>query len=113
MITKGKWTFCKDGICDYGFLIGVNFDKGVHERQIASVHCKSGKLKPQGGWPDIYPTEQEAQANARLIAAAPKLLEALEHILEYWNKDENPTAMSDALWHILETAEKAIAELLR
>ena len=34
--------------------------------------------------------------------------EALEHIIEYWNKDENLAAMSDALWHILETAENAL-----
>ena len=35
---------------------------------------------------------------------------ALEHIIEYWNKDENSTAMSDALWHILETAEQALKD---
>ena len=37
-----------------------------------------------------------------------KLREALEHIIEYWNRDENGGAMSDALWHILETAEQAL-----
>ena len=37
-----------------------------------------------------------------------RLKRALEHIIEYWNRDENPTAMSDALWHILETAEQAL-----
>jgi len=30
--------------------------------------------------------------------------EALEHIVEYWNRDENETSMSDALWHIIQTA---------
>ena len=34
--------------------------------------------------------------------------EALEHIVEYWNRDENQGAMSDALWHIIETAEQAL-----
>jgi hypothetical protein len=35
-----------------------------------------------------------------------KALEAgLEHIAEYWNRDQNETAMADALWHIIETAE--------
>jgi hypothetical protein len=29
---------------------------------------------------------------------------ALEHIVEYWNRDENETSMSDALWHIIQTA---------
>ena len=37
-----------------------------------------------------------------------RLREALEHIIEYWNRDENGGAMSDALWHILETAEQAL-----
>jgi len=30
--------------------------------------------------------------------------EALEHIVEYWNRDENETSMADALWHIIQTA---------
>lgn len=33
-----------------------------------------------------------------------KAREALEHIVEYWNRDENETSMSDALWHIIQTA---------
>ncbi len=49
-------------------------------------------------------------ANARLISAAPELLEALQHIEEYWNRDSNEQAMTDALWHIIETAQAAIAK---
>lgn len=41
--------------------------------------------------------------------AAPVMLEALEHIAEYWNRDRNDEAMHNALWHIIETAENAIA----
>jgi hypothetical protein len=41
--------------------------------------------------------------------AAPAMLEALEHIAEYWNRDRNDEAMHNALWHIIETAEQAIA----
>jgi hypothetical protein len=37
-----------------------------------------------------------------------KMREALEHIIEYWNRDQNEAAMADALFHIIETAEKAI-----
>ena len=37
-----------------------------------------------------------------------KYKEALEHIIEYWNKDENHGAMSDALDEILNTAEQAL-----
>lgn len=58
------------------------------------------------------PTEKQEQqeANARLIAAAPELLEALQHIEEYWNRDSNEQAMTDALWHIIETAQATIAK---
>ncbi|MEX3933316.1 hypothetical protein AB4Y32_16185 [Paraburkholderia phymatum] len=36
------------------------------------------------------------------------LIEALEHIVEYWNRDRNDAAMHNALWHIIETAESAL-----
>ena len=39
------------------------------------------------------------------------LLAALEHVVEYWNRDQNETAMADALWHIIETAEATIAKI--
>lgn len=45
----------------------------------------------------------------RLERERNQLRAALEHIVEYWNRDENEKAMSDALWHILETAEDALA----
>lgn len=48
-------------------------------------------------------------ANARLIAAAPDLLEALQNIAEYWNQDQNEAAMADACWHAIHTARAAIA----
>jgi len=40
-----------------------------------------------------------------------ELVEALEHIEEYWNRDSNISAMSDALWHIIEVAQAALAKL--
>jgi len=45
----------------------------------------------------------------RLERERNQLRAALEHIVEYWNRDENEKAMSDALWHIIETAEDALA----
>lgn len=61
---------------------------------------------------DAYfdPHSDEAKANARLIAAAPELLEALQSIAEYWNRDQNETAMADACWHAIETAMAAITK---
>lgn len=49
-------------------------------------------------------------ANARLIAAAPDMLEALKSIAEFWNRDHNEKAMVGACWHAVETAEAAIAK---
>jgi hypothetical protein len=57
---------------------------------------------------DIIAHCEEAIANAKLVAAAPDMYNALEHIIEYWNRDRNDEAMHDALWHIIETAEKAL-----
>ena len=44
-----------------------------------------------------------------IIKETNALIYALQHIAEYWNRDQNEQAMNDALWHIIETAEKAIA----
>lgn len=38
-----------------------------------------------------------------------QLVSTLAHIVEYWNRDQNESAMADALWHIIGEAEAAIA----
>ena len=58
----------------------------------------------------IRPAQTLALENAELKDRIEALEAAHEHILEYWNKDENPGAMSDALWHILDTASEALKE---
>lgn len=42
-------------------------------------------------------------------AQAAAMREALEHILEYWNRDRNDEAMYDALEEIIYTAENALS----
>ena len=71
----------------------------------------------EGGWIQEVaacgPTEagqEQQEANARLIAAAPELLEALKEIADYWNRGRNDMAMHDACWHAIHTAEEAIAK---
>ncbi len=39
-----------------------------------------------------------------------RMREALESIQEYWNRDRNDTAMFDACWHAIETAEAALGD---
>lgn len=54
------------------------------------------------------------KAHAHATEAAAKrvreLEEALEHIVEYWNRGENDGAMSDALYHMIDTAEAALSK---
>jgi len=44
----------------------------------------------------------------RLQAEVERLRKALVHIEEYWNRDQNETAMADALWEIINTAQDAL-----
>lgn len=38
-----------------------------------------------------------------------RLEAALESIREYWNRDQNETAMANACWHAIETANEALS----
>lgn len=54
-------------------------------------------------------TEDDSKEIELLRGQRDQLLEALQHIAEYWNRDQNEFAMADALWHIINEAESAIA----
>lgn len=49
-----------------------------------------------------------SQALTSQAARLKELEEALTHIVEYWNRSENDRAMSDALYHMIETAEATL-----
>lgn len=63
-----------------------------HAGRIATVHgCKNND------WVEIWSTnwpenEDVQEANARLMAAAPDLLNALINLIEYWKLDETAEA---------------------
>lgn len=47
---------------------------------------------------------------SELEAERDELLAGLVSIEEYWNRDQNETAMANALWYIIETARALIAK---
>jgi hypothetical protein len=49
------------------------------------------------------------ERESKLLVEIERLRDGLEHIKEYWNRDENETAMADALWHIIETADNLLS----
>ena len=83
--TKGKWIASKGKA---GFAIEVG------EKQIASVPHYIGN------------TPQETEANAQLIAAAPKLLEACKEIILVWQGLDPDRTFP----HLEETITRAIAK---
>ena len=63
-------------------------------------------------WYTITKKEEDAMSQTVPLHTSDSdrtLVEALEHIREYWNRDQNEHAMADALWHIIETADEALS----
>jgi hypothetical protein len=76
------------------------------EVRLKRVHWEIGSVETRRGVAYVFGDDD---ANARLITAAPSLLESLENICDYWNGSRNESAMEDALSHITETARAALA----
>jgi len=51
-----------------------------------------------------------AADRAGLVAEIERLREALASIEEYWNRDQNETAMADACWNAVNTADAALKD---
>lgn len=51
-----------------------------------------------------------AADRAGLVAEVERLREALASIEEYWNRDQNETAMADACWNAVNTADAALKD---
>jgi hypothetical protein len=70
--TPGPWAvFRRDGYSTY--IHAINEGDEINTFQVASCHSATSRK--------YFPTRGEAEANARLIAAAPELLEALQAML--------------------------------
>lgn len=91
--TKGEWLRMSQGAI-YDALVN---------RWFYTMLDKEGKILLR-----VYgQTVEEAEANARLIAAAPAMFEALRSIVEYWNTPQSES-MVKHIEHSLAAAEAAI-----
>lgn len=79
--TKGPWKFCKT---NGEFIVQGG---AVH---IDSLHC----IFPDVAEVKNRPFESETLSNARLIAAAPELLEALEMVVDQLESPEREVAIN-------------------
>lgn len=73
--------------------------------------CDDGTLVPVCRllWPTKYCSEDETEANARLIAAAPELLEALERIAQHTDPDDPESYRADDREGCLDTVQAIAA----
>jgi hypothetical protein len=89
--TTGEWHFVR-GVGQYFKVIG--------DKKLAHVWCLGDNYAQS----DDYPYGPEAKANARLMAAAPELLEALEEL--YYQTEDFNNVNPDT--ETLEKAKQAI-----
>ena len=68
--------------------------------RVDQVHWNHAYLKEEA-----YKLERELNAAQQRIK---RLLDALESIREYWNRDNNNRAIIDACWYAIDTASEAL-----
>ena len=88
-------------------------DEHEHAMKVAEQAYSAGNLVTCDGY---YEFDLDAAAaviaadRARLVAEIERLREALASIEEYWNRDQNETAMADACWNAVNTAYAALKD---
>lgn len=88
-------------------------DEHEHAMKVADQAYSAGNLVTCDGY---YEFDLDAAAaviaadRAGLVAEIERLREALASIEEYWNRDQNETAMADACWNAVNTADAALKD---
>jgi len=111
--TPGPWNACHDGACPCRQVWSMPADAPVFTARpdsnvnVGMAHHKWGD-SPELLYGAIPPEQQ--LANARLIAAAPELLDALKHALERMKDIETGNGFVPQCSAAITYAEKAIAK---
>lgn len=73
----------------------------INGTRFTARHTQPADTRPEdvAGLPALYEPTPDVTG----------LVEALENIRDYWNRDPNEYAMSDALWHIIAVADATLA----
>ena len=100
MHTKGPWKFDTEDIGDEDVCV---VPRNVYAGNVVIVDSDGGLYS----WDKAPPTIEEVYANARLIAAAPDLLEALEYLRENCIAYSEPP-VDPEIQEAIEMAEAAI-----
>ncbi len=97
--TPAPWRACHSGNCKCGLVFG---DEGnVYVAQVYGPYHQGDGISG----PDCVPTQEFQIANARLIAAAPLLYEALQRIVASGWLEDVPTSLQHEAQAALDAVE--------
>jgi hypothetical protein len=86
----------------------------INDTWMECRHPAPGHISPEDvpGLSHVYEATTPLEARiAALEGALGEARKALDHIAEYWNRDRNDTAMHNACWHAINTADDTAASL--
>lgn len=87
----------------------------IGDKERAEEQCKALAAQVYAANSLIFDTQAENTLLREKLSVLTEhravLEEAMENIVEYWNKDRNDEAMHDACWHNVNTAAGALKEV--